>query len=161
MVVLGTAVVPSKGSVELGKILRTATDEYGFFSEAHIKLKPVESMTGGIYLAGCAQSPKDIPDTVAQAGAAAAKVLSLFGQEKMVQEPLIACVDTDLCSGCGVCVVACPFDARMLDQDERISIVNEALCQGCGACVSACPNKACQLRNASPKTYMAMVDKYL
>lgn len=161
MVVLGTAVVPSKGAVELGKILRTATDEYGFFSEAHIKLKPVESMTGGIYLAGCAQAPKDIPDTVAQAGAAAAKVLSLFGQEKMVQEPLIACVDTDLCSGCGVCVVACPFDARMLDQDEKISIVNEALCQGCGACVSACPNKACQLRNASPKTYMAMVDKYL
>lgn len=161
MVVLGTAVVPSKGAVELGKILRTATDEYGFFSEAHIKLKPVESMTGGIYLAGCAQAPKDIPDTVAQAGAAAAKVLSLFGQEKMVQEPLIACVDTDLCSGCGVCVTACPFDARMLDQDEKISIVNEALCQGCGACVSACPNKACQLRNASPKTYMAMVDKYL
>lgn len=161
MVVLGTAVIPSKGAKELAKVLRTATDEYGFFSEAHIKLKPVESMTGGIYLAGCAQAPKDIPDTVAQAGAAAAKVLSLFGQEKMVQEPLIACVDTDLCSGCGVCVTACPFDARMLDQDEKISIVNEALCQGCGACVSACPNKACQLRNASPKTYMAMVDKYL
>ncbi|MCX7769687.1 MAG: CoB--CoM heterodisulfide reductase iron-sulfur subunit A family protein [Proteobacteria bacterium] len=161
MVVLGTAVVPSKGATELAKVLRTATDEYGFFNEAHIKLKPVESMTGGIYLAGCAQAPKDIPDTVAQAGAAAAKVLSLFGQEKMVQEPLIACVDTDLCSGCGVCVTACPFDARMLDVDEKISIVNEALCQGCGACVSACPNKACQLRNASPKTYMAMVDKYL
>ncbi len=161
MVVLGTAVLPSKGAAELGKILRAATDEYGFFSEAHIKLKPVESMTGGIYLAGCAQSPKDIPDTVAQAGAAAAKVLSLFGQEKMIQEPLIACVDYDLCSGCGVCVVACPFDARMLDQEERISIVNEALCQGCGACVSACPNKACQLKNASPKTYIAMVDKYL
>jgi len=161
MVVLGTAVVPSKGAVDLAKVLRTATDEYGYFSEAHIKLKPVESMTGGIYLAGCAQAPKDIPDTVAQAGAAAAKVLSLFGQEKMVQEPLIACVDTDLCSGCGVCVVACPFDARVLDEDEKISIVNEALCQGCGACVSACPNKACQLRNSSPKTYMAMVDKYL
>ncbi len=161
MVVLGTAVIPSSGAKELAKILRTSTDEYGFFSEAHIKLKPVESMTGGIYLAGCAQAPKDIPDTVAQAGAAASKVLSLFGQEKMVQEPLIACVDADLCSGCGICVTACPFDARMLDVEAKISIVNEALCQGCGACVSACPNKACQLRNASPQTYMAMVDRYL
>lgn len=161
MVVLGTAVVPSYGAKELAKILRTSTDEHGFFSEAHIKLKPVESMTGGIYLAGCAQAPKDIPDTVAQAGAAAAKVLSLFGQEMMVQEPLIACVDEDLCSGCGLCVAACPFDARQLDVETKISIVNEALCQGCGACVSVCPNKASQLRNAKPKTYMAMVEKYL
>lgn len=161
MVVLGTAVVPFKGAKELGKVLRTSTDEYGFFSEAHIKLKPVESMTGGVYLAGCAQAPKDIPDTVAQAGAAAAKVLSLFGQEKMVQEPLVACVDEDLCSGCGLCVAACPFDARQLDVDAKISIVNEALCQGCGACVSVCPNKASQLRNAKPQTFMAMVDRYL
>jgi len=161
MVVLGTAAVPSKGAKELANVLRTATDEYGFFSEAHIKLKPVESMTGGIYLAGCAQSPKDIPDTVAQAGAAAAKVLSLFGQEKMVQEPLVACVEEDLCSGCGLCVAACPFDARQLDEETKISMVNEALCQGCGACVSVCPNKASKLRNAKPETYMAMLEKYL
>lgn len=161
MVVLGTAAVPSNGAKELANVLRTATDEYGFFSEAHIKLKPVESMTGGIYLAGCAQSPKDIPDTVAQAGAAAAKVLSLFGQEKMVQEPLVACVDEDLCSGCGLCVAACPFDARYIDEETKISMVNEALCQGCGACVSVCPNKASKLRNAMPETYMAMLERYL
>lgn len=161
MVVLGTAAIPSKGAKELANVLRTATDEYGFFSEAHIKLKPVESMTGGIYLAGCAQSPKDIPDTVAQAGAAAAKVLSLFGQEKMVQEPLVACVDEDLCSGCGLCVTACPFDARYIDEETKISMVNEALCQGCGACVSVCPNKASKLRNAKPETYMAMLERYL
>ncbi|GAB4432435.1 MAG: CoB--CoM heterodisulfide reductase iron-sulfur subunit A family protein [bacterium] len=161
MVVLGTAAIPSQGAKELANILRTSTDEYGFFSEAHIKLKPVESMTGGIYLAGCAQSPKDIPDTVAQAGAAAAKVLSLFGQEKMVQEPLVACVDEDLCSGCGLCVTACPFDARYIDEETKISMVNEALCQGCGACVSVCPNKASKLRNAKPETYMAMLERYL
>lgn len=161
MVVLGTAAIPSKGAKELANILRTATDEYGFFSEAHIKLKPVESMTGGIYLAGCAQSPKDIPDTVSQAGAAAAKVLSLFGQEKMVQEPLVACVEEDLCSGCGLCVAACPFDARQVDDETKISMVNEALCQGCGACVSVCPNKASKLRNARPETYMAMLERYL
>lgn len=161
MVVLATAAVPSNGAKELANVLRTATDEYGFFSEAHIKLKPVESMTGGIYLAGCAQSPKDIPDTVAQAGAAAAKVLSLFGQEKMVQEPLVAFVEEDLCSGCGLCVTACPFDARQVDVDTKISLVNEALCQGCGACVSVCPNKASKLRNAKPETYMAMLEKYL
>ncbi len=161
MVVLGTAVLPSEGAKDLAKVLRTATDEYGFLNEAHIKLKPVESMTSGIYLAGCAQSPKDIPDTVSQAGAAAAKVLSLFGKDKMVQEPLVACVDTDLCSGCGLCVAACPFDARQLDTEEKISMVNEALCQGCGACVSVCPNKACSLRNAMPKTYISMLERYL
>lgn len=161
MVVLATAAVPSNGAKELANVLRTATDEYGFFSEAHIKLKPVESMTGGIYLAGCAQAPKDIPDTVAQAGAAAAKVLSLFGQEKMIQEPLVAYVEEDLCSGCGLCVTACPFDARQIDVDTKISMVNEALCQGCGACVSVCPNKASKLRNARPETYMAMLEKYL
>lgn len=161
MVVLGTAVIPSEGAKNLAKILRTSTDEYGFFSEAHIKLRPVESMTAGIYLAGCAQSPKDIPDTVSQAGAASAKVLALFGKDKMVQEPLIACVDIDLCSGCGLCISACPFDARQLDSEEKISLVNEALCQGCGACVSVCPNKACSLRNAMPKTYISMVERYL
>jgi heterodisulfide reductase subunit A len=161
MVVLGTAALAADGAKALANVLRTATDEYGFFSEAHIKLKPVESMTGGIYLAGCAQSPKDIPDTVAQAGAAAAKVLSLFGNEKMVQEPLVACVDSDLCSGCGMCVSACPFDARSLDPQQRIGLVNEALCQGCGACVSVCPNKASQLKNTRAETVMAMMEKYL
>ena len=158
LVVLATATVPSAGARELGQILRVSTDEYGFFSEAHPKLRPVESMTAGIFLAGAGQFPKDIPETVAQASAAAAKVLQLFALREMVQEPTVAYVDEEICSGCGLCVPACPYGARELHPWKSVSVVNAALCQGCGACVVACPNKACNVRNMSTFQLMQMVD---
>ncbi|MBC8249872.1 MAG: CoB--CoM heterodisulfide reductase iron-sulfur subunit A family protein, partial [Anaerolineales bacterium] len=147
LVVLATATVPSEGAKDLGQRLRIATDEHGFFSEAHPKLRPVESLTAGIYLAGAAQFPKDIPETIVQASGAAAKVLSLFSQREMVQEPIIAYVDEELCSACGLCIEACPYEAREMHPWKNLAIVNVALCQGCGACVVACPNKASAVRN--------------
>ena len=115
--VLATATVPRADAQELGQRLRVSTDEHGFFSEAHPKLRPVESLTAGVFLAGAAQFPKDIPETVAQASGAAAKVLSLFSQRQMVQEPTIAYVDPEICSGCGLCIpvlsLRCPVDARL------------------------------------------------
>lgn len=161
LAVLATAVMPADGAVELAQRLRIATDEHGFFSEAHPKLRPVESLTAGIYLAGTAQAPKDIPETVAQASAAAAKVLSLFSQRQLVAEPTIAYVDEELCSGCGLCIPACPYQAREMHPWKPKAVVNEALCQGCGACVVACPNKACKLRNLTPGHVLAMMDAYL
>ncbi|GAB4506534.1 MAG: hypothetical protein Kow00123_06720 [Anaerolineales bacterium] len=161
LAVLATAVMPAEGAVELAQKLRIATDEHGFFSEAHPKLRPVESLTAGIFLAGTAQAPKDIPETVAQASAAAAKVLSLFSQRELVAEPTIAYVDEELCSGCGLCIPACPYQARTMHPWKHKAIVNEALCQGCGACVVACPNKACKLRNLTPSHVLAMMDAYL
>ncbi len=145
LVVLATATVPREGAVELGQRLHASVDEHGFFSEAHPKLRPVESLTAGVFLAGAAQFPKDIPETVAQASGAAAKVLSLFSQRQMVQEPTIAFVDGEICSGCGLCIPSCPYDARSMHEWQHIAIVNTALCQGCGACTMVCPNKACQL----------------
>jgi heterodisulfide reductase subunit A len=158
LVVLATATVPSEGSRDLAQRLRVATDEHGFFSEAHPKLRPVESLTAGIYLAGAAQFPKDIPETIAQASGAAAKVLSLFSQREMVQEPIVAYVNEELCSGCGLCVGVCPYEAREMHPWKNLATVNVALCQGCGACVVACPNKASAVRNFTTGQILAMVE---
>jgi heterodisulfide reductase subunit A len=161
LVVLAAAVVPSSGSVELGQTIRAGVDEHGFFSEAHPKLRPVESNTAGIYLAGAAHFPKDIPETVAQASGAAAKVLGLFAQRQMVQEPIVAYVDPELCSACGLCIPACPYEARAMHAWKPMATVNAALCQGCGACAVACPNKASQVRNFTSQQIMRMMDAYL
>ncbi len=161
LVVLATATVPRADAQALGQKLRISTDEHGFFSEAHPKLRPVESLTAGVFLAGAAQFPKDIPETVAQASGAAAKVLSLFSQRQMVQEPTIAYVEPDLCSGCGLCIPSCPYDARMMHDWQHIAIVNTALCQGCGACTMVCPNKACQVRNLAHRQILSMMEAYL
>jgi heterodisulfide reductase subunit A len=161
LVVLAMAAVPSAGSDALGQLMRVATDESGFFAEAHPKLRPVESPTAGVYLAGAAQFPKDIPETVAQASGAAAKVLQLFAQREMVAEPTIAVVDEDLCSGCGRCVSACPYDARELHPWRQLATVNAALCQSCGACAVACRNKATVMRNLAPEQVLAMVEALL
>ncbi|MBN1485547.1 MAG: CoB--CoM heterodisulfide reductase iron-sulfur subunit A family protein [Chloroflexia bacterium] len=158
LVVLATAAVPSEGAVELAQRLRIATDGHGFFSEAHPKLRPVESLTAGIYLAGAAQAPKDIPDTVAQASGAAAKVMTLFSQDELVQEPTVAYVIEDICSGCGICVPACPYEARSIDPWRQVAVVNPALCQFCGACVAACPNKASQIHNWTADQILSMLD---
>jgi heterodisulfide reductase subunit A len=161
LVVQAMAAVPSAGSEQLARLMRVATDESGFFAEAHPKLRPVESPTAGVYLAGAAQFPKDIPETVAQASGAAAKVLQLFAQRQMVAEPTVAVVDEDLCSGCGRCVSACPYDARELHPWRQVATVNAALCQSCGACAVACRNKATTIRNLLPQQVLAMVEAIL
>jgi len=161
LVVLATPMVPSAGTAELAQRLRVPTDADGFFAEAHPKLRPVESPTAGIYLAGVAQGPKDIPETVAQASGAAAKVLSLFSHEEMTQEPTVAYVIEELCSACGTCVEVCPYKARSIHPVRNVAIVNAALCQNCGACVVACPNKASQIFNWRPEQILAMVDAIL
>lgn len=161
LVVLATATVPPTGAKDLGQRLRVSVDEHGFFSEAHPKLRPVESLTAGVFLAGAGQFPKDIPETVAQASGAAAKVLQLFSQREMVQEPTIAYVNEDVCSGCGLCVAACPYEARTMHPWRPIAVVNQALCQGCSACVAVCPNKACSVRNFDTAQVLIMMDALL
>jgi heterodisulfide reductase subunit A2 len=161
MVVLATAIVPSQGVKDLAAKLRATVDRHGFLTEAHIKLYPVESSTKGIYLAGCGQSPKDISDTVSQASATASKVQALLSTDKLLQDPLITFVDEGVCSGCGICVEICPYEAREMDVRRGISVVHQALCQGCGACIAACPNFACELRNSSSGQTLRMVDTFI
>jgi heterodisulfide reductase subunit A len=147
LVVLAMAIEPSAGYLEVSSLFRASVDQNGFFQESHIKLRPVESMTRGVYLAGAGQYPKDITDSVAQALATASKIQSLFSNVELAQDPLVCRVDPDICSACGLCVPICPYGAREVDPMAGFSRVNEALCQGCGACAAVCPNKACQLKN--------------
>ncbi len=119
MVVLATGAVPAEGSKKLFANLKLACDENGFLSEAHPKLRPVESLTPGFFLAGAAQGPRDIPETVAQAGGAASKVIGMFSQEILRHDPIVAVVDEDLCSGCKICISACPYDAREFDEEKN------------------------------------------
>jgi len=160
MVVLSMAIVSSSGVLELARKLKIQTNAYGFLSEAHPKLRPVESLVPGFYLAGCAQAQKDIPDTVAQASAAAAKVLDMFSQEELQHEPLVATVEEDICSGCEICISVCPYEAREIKpkNGKRVAEVNEALCEGCGACVAACPAGATQQRNLRDLQLSKMVE---
>ncbi len=161
MVVLATGIIASPAVGDLAKKLKVILDSNGFLSEAHPKLRPVETLTSGIFLAGCAQAPKDIPESVAQASGAASKVLALFSGEKLSHEPIVAYVDEEICSGCGKCVSACPYNAREIDQKKKIATVNEVLCQGCGACISACSNGASQQRNFSKGQIISMAEAIL
>jgi heterodisulfide reductase subunit A len=161
MVVLATAIVPSDGVKDLAAKLRATVDRHGFLTEAHIKLYPVESSTKGIYLAGCGQGPKDISDTVSQASATASKIQALLSTDQLLQDPLIAFVDEHICSGCGICVEICPYEAREMDSRRGISVVHSALCQGCGTCIGACPNFACELRNSTSVQTLRMVETFI
>lgn len=145
MAVLALAMVPSPDIKDLASKMRIQIDENNFLQELHPKLHPVESATHGVFLAGAAQSPKDIQDTVAQASATASKALGILTQEKISHIPTVATVDGDRCSGCCLCVSICPYGAIELVNGK--AEVNEVACEGCGACVSACPSGAIDLRN--------------
>jgi heterodisulfide reductase subunit A len=157
MVVLAMGIVPKRGSEEVVRRLKIQCDAHEWLTEAHPKLRPVESNTAGIFLAGAAQGPKDIPEVVAQASGAASKAIAILSQSEITFEPTIAGVDEDLCSGCGVCVGVCPYNARELDREKMVVKVIEALCQGCGSCSSACPSGAAQQRNLVDRQIVDMV----
>ena len=145
LIVLSTGLLPSEGSKRIGKVLGLTASSDGFFMEAHPKLRPVDTAIDGIFLAGCAQGPKDIPDSVAQAKAAASSAAALMLKRKVLIEPLTASIDEELCVGCGLCAELCPYGSPETYQNEdgrtRVRII-EALCHGCGTCAASCPQKA-------------------
>ncbi|MFQ6069949.1 MAG: 4Fe-4S dicluster domain-containing protein [Candidatus Aminicenantales bacterium] len=159
MVVLAMAMRPSAGAEELAKKLKIAVDKDGFLSEAHPKLRPVESVTSGVFLAGAAQSPKDIPEAVAQASGAAAKAVAILSQDRLYHAPTVARVTKNLCTGCGMCVQVCPYDALSL-KDGKVD-VNEVLCEGCGTCSATCLRSAIQVKNLSQLQVYEMINASL
>jgi len=161
MVVLATAMRPSKGIEDVVKILKIQIDSNGFLSEAHPKLRPVETLTQGIFLAGCAQAPKDIPDTVSQAGAAASKVVELLSQSQLSHEPITSWIDEEICAGCGQCVSQCVYDAIELDKKKNVAHVNDILCEGCGACIVTCPSGAVSQKNFTMEQYYSMIESFV
>ena len=156
MVVLALAMKPSKGTAEIAKIFKAGLHKDGFLAEAHPKLKPVESVTAGLFLAGAGQSPKDIPETVSQASAAAVKVISLLSNETLAHNPSIAEVTLDKCTGCNMCVDACPYGALHLNSDGKAE-VNAVLCEGCGVCMATCLRAAVSVRNYAPAQMHEMI----
>jgi len=153
LVVLATAIQAQPGIEQLAQKLRIPYDSYNFLSEAHPKLRPVETASAGVYLAGACQAPKDIPDSVAQASAAASKILGLFSADELEREPIVACVDEDHCVGCFLCESVCPYGAverkEIRDREgnlrKTVAYVNEGVCQGCGLCVAACRSNSIDL----------------
>ncbi len=169
LVVLAAAIEPDKSARPLATMLTASMDTNDFFTEAHPKLRPVESPTAGVFLSGACQGPKDIPETVSQAGAAASKVIGLLAKDKLTGNPCIAHSDELMCNGCSACEKVCPYGAityvdkefRMPDRTtviRRVASVNPAVCQGCGACTVACPSGAMDLRGFSSQQIMAEVD---
>ena len=169
LVVLAAAIEPDKSARPLATMLTASMDTNDFFTEAHPKLRPVESPTAGIFLSGACQGPKDIPETVAQASAAAAKVLGLLAKDKLTCNPCVASSDENLCNGCSSCEKVCPYGAITYSDKEfrgpnrttllrRVASVNAAVCQGCGACTVACPSGAMDLKGFSNRQIMAEVD---
>ncbi len=168
LVVLATAVKPEVGARGLATMLTASMDTNDFFTEAHPKLRPVESPTAGIFLSGLCQGPKDIPETVAQAGAAASKAIGLLAKDKLVTNPCIANPNSAACNGCELCENVCPYGAITYEVKDvhyegkkltkKIAQVNEAVCQGCGACTVTCPSGVMDLRGFSTKQILAEVD---
>ncbi|HIG99603.1 MAG TPA: CoB--CoM heterodisulfide reductase iron-sulfur subunit A family protein, partial [Thermoplasmata archaeon] len=158
MVVLVPAMMPRLDATEFARLLHLTLSGDGFFLEAHPKLRPVDTFVNGIFIAGCCQAPKDIQDTVSQASAAASRAATILSQDELEIDPLIAMVDEDICTGCGICVEVCPYEARTLNERKRIAEVNDALCAGCGGCIAACPSNASIHKNFTKKQLLNMVD---
>ena len=169
MVVLAAAIEPDESARPLATMLTASMDTNDFFTEAHPKLRPVESPTAGVFLSGACQGPKDSPETVAQAGAAASKVIGLLSKDQLTCNPCVAQPDELMCNGCSSCEKVCPYGAiTYVDKEfrgpnrttllRRVAQVNPAVCQGCGACTVACPSGAMDLKGFSNKQIMAEVD---
>ena len=161
LVVLAVGAESARGAVQLGEKLRVAPDQYGFFSESHPKLKPVETNTAGVFLAGACQGPKDIPASVGQGSAAAAKVLGLLSKDMLESDPAVSRVNPARCVGCGKCIQTCPFGAIKAVEDRfgnpKAEVI-DTVCQGCGICTVTCPQGAIQLEHFTDNQILAEVN---
>jgi len=160
LVVLSPAITPGLDTEKLRGILNISTGPDGFFKEAHPKLRPVDTLMEGIFIAGTAQGPKDIPDSVAQASGAAQKASILMAVGEAIVEPFTAKVDEDLCSGCRICEPLCAYGAIEMKENGNGGLtahVTEVLCKGCGVCAAACPTKAIQVENFTNEQILAQV----
>ncbi len=164
LLVLANTLEPNRDLANLSGLFHTSRSADGFLLEAHPKLRPLESSTAGIFLAGACQGPKDIPDSVAQASGAAAKIIDLLSSGEIELEPVKAVVDKDTCSGCRICESVCPYVAielkqeRLKDLESVRAEVIEAMCQGCGLCCSACPTGAIKIKHFTDDQLVAEVD---
>ncbi|MDY6964656.1 MAG: 4Fe-4S binding protein [Halobacteriota archaeon] len=158
VVCLSVGFVPDESTRKVAELLGVATDDDGYFLEAHPKYRPVDTLRDGIFICGCASGPKDIPDSVAQASASAARAIRLMNQGQIALDPIKAFVRMN-CDGCGVCLEVCPNGAIGMIEDNVL--INEAICQGCGLCISSCKKGAISIKNFTEEQIMSQVEAVL
>jgi len=158
---LGVAMVPPEEARELAMLYKVPLNEDGFFLEAHVKLRPVDFATDGVFLCGLAHAPKSIKESIAQAKAAASRATTILAKETITAEGIVCSVNEDICSGCGICEVLCPYGAIVVNKERKVAEVNEALCKGCGTCCAACPSGAAQQRGFTRDQISSMVETAL
>jgi heterodisulfide reductase subunit A len=161
MVILSVALEAQPDAEAVGRLFGVSRSADGFFMERHPKMDPVATMSDGIFVVGCCQGPKDIPDTIAQALAAAARVLSMISKGTVEVEAATAVIDEERCSGCRICALLCPFGAISFDEEKRVSQTNEALCKGCGVCVAGCPSSAITGKHFTTEQIIAEIEGVL
>ena len=167
LLVLSSRIDANHDNERIGQLMKVPLNEDGFFLEAHAKLRPVEFATEGVFVAGLAHGPKSVPETIAQAEAAAAKACTIISKEKYDAEPTIAALNDPLCDGCGICVPVCEYNAlEVTDRPdgapgEKVVKLNEAMCKGCGGCVAACPSGAMEQKGFKDSQMLAMIEAAL
>ncbi len=155
---LGVATVPAADNKRLSQLFKVPLNEDGFLLEAHLKLRPVEFATEGVFMCGLAHNPKFIEESIAQAKAAASRASTILSKDVIETGGLVSLVNEKICSGCGICTVICPFQAIELDLEKKVAKVNEALCKGCGACVSSCICGAMNMKGFSNAQLLALIN---
>jgi len=158
ILVLSSGIIAGKGNKSLSQMLKVPLNDDGFFLEAHVKLRPVDFATDGIFVCGLAHYPKDVSEAITQAKAAAARAATILSKESFQTEGKVSEIRKERCSGCGLCVEICPYKAIELDKVEKIAVINEALCKGCGACVSSCRANAIDLKGFKDEQILAALE---
>jgi heterodisulfide reductase subunit A len=158
---LGVAMVPPEEARELAMLYKVPLNQDGFFLEAHVKLRPVDFATEGVFLCGLAHAPKSIEESIAQAKAAASRATTILAKETIMAEGIVCSINEDICSGCGICEVLCPYGAIVVNKERKVAEINEALCKGCGTCCAACPSGAAQQRGFTRDQIASMVETAL
>jgi len=158
LLVLSSGIIANKGNKSLSQMLKVPLNDDGFFLEAHVKLRPVDFATDGIFVCGLAHYPKDISEAITQAKASAARAATILTKDYFQAEGKISEIRKERCSGCGLCVEICPYKAIELDEKEKVAVINEALCKGCGACVSSCRANAIDLKGFKDEQILAALE---
>ncbi|MDD5747993.1 MAG: CoB--CoM heterodisulfide reductase iron-sulfur subunit A family protein [Actinomycetota bacterium] len=158
LVVLSCGTVANPSAQEIAQMLKVPLDSNGFFLEAHVKLKPVDFATDGIFVAGLAHYPKTISESIDQANAAASRAETILSKEEVITEGTVAFIDEEICTGCGQCVSLCSFGAITFDEEKRVAVVNPSLCKGCGTCSSACYSGASRMLGFTPEQLYSQIE---
>jgi heterodisulfide reductase subunit A len=154
---LSVPMVPPEEVRELAMLYKVPLNQDGFFLEAHVKLRPVDFATDGIFVCGLAHAPKSIEESIAQAKAAASRATTILAKDTIMAEGIVASIDESICSGCGICEALCPYGAITVDGKEKVAKINEALCKGCGTCCAACPSGAARQRGFTTDQLSSML----